>query len=93
MKDAHLTVRLPASLVRALARRAKDTDLARSHLVREAVTAYLAGPRTTARAEVTAAELADRWRTLPRLSAQVAAALGADLTAARDALPAPRTWE
>jgi hypothetical protein len=93
MKDSHLSVRLPASLVRALARRARDAGVARSHVIREAVSAYVSGPPPPPRREVTATELAERWRALPRLTPEEAAALGADMEAAREGLPAPPAWE
>ena len=94
MKDSHLTVRLPAALVRALARRAKDTDIARSHLVREALTAYLSGAAAKAplRRELTANELATHWRQLPRLSPNEAESFGNDVAAAKASLPAPSSW-
>lgn len=94
MKEAHLTLRLPAELARALARRARDAGVAKSYVVREAVTAYLAGLRTATPTTVTAAELAARWRALPHLTPAEASTLGDDLAAARAELPEPRTaWE
>jgi hypothetical protein len=93
MKDSHLSLRLPAALGRALAKRAREAGVARSHLVREAVAGYLTGPRAPARPVVTAAELAERWSALPRLGPEEAAAFGDDLAAARAALPAPPAWE
>jgi hypothetical protein len=95
MKDSHLTLRLPVALVRALVRRAREAGVARSHLVREAVTAYLAGPPASVieRHEVTAADLAGRWRTLPRLEPEEATSFARDLTDARAALPVPPGWE
>lgn len=97
MKDSHLTLRLPVALVRALVRRAREAGVARSHLVREAVTAYLAGPPASASAaprhEVTAADLVGRWRTLPRLEPEEATSFARDLTDARASLPVPPGWE
>lgn len=94
MKDAHLTVRLPAPLARALARRAREADLPRSHLVREAVAGYLAGPQTVAeRRECTATELAMRWRTMPHLTADEAAAFADELHVARTLAPPSIAWE
>lgn len=42
MKDDQLTLRVPAALARALARRAKARDVPKSQLVREALERYLA---------------------------------------------------
>lgn len=42
--DAQLTLRLPADLARRLAARAKATGLKRSHVVREALQAFLQSP-------------------------------------------------
>ncbi|HRP07083.1 MAG TPA: ribbon-helix-helix protein, CopG family [Gemmatimonadales bacterium] len=94
MKDAHLTVRLPAPLARALARRARETDLPRSHLVREAVVGYLAGPQSVAeRRECTAAELAMHWRAMPHLTVDEAAAFAEELNAARTLAPPSIAWD
>jgi hypothetical protein len=93
MKDAHLSLRLPEALVRGIARRARESGLARSHLVREAVAAYLAGPRAPARHDLTAAELAEHWTRLPRLTPEEAAAFADDLAESRAGLPAPPSWE
>lgn len=94
MKDAHITLRLSADVARALGRRARDSGVAKSHLVREAVTFYLGARPTSVCPSVTAAELAERWPTVPRLTPDEATALAADLAAARTALPAPSTaWE
>ena len=92
MKGSHLTLRLPAELVRALTRRAKESGVARSHVVREAVAVYLGGVRPPRAAGVTAAELAKRWPGIPRLTADEAADLSADLAAARAEVPPP-AWE
>ena len=91
MKDSHLTLRLPADLAAALDRRAGERDLARSQLVREAVTAYLAGAGAAAseRPAPSGRELARRWGAVPRLTDDEATAFGADIAAARGALPAP----
>lgn len=94
MKEAHLTLRLPADLARALARRARDAGVAKSHVVREAVTSYLSGLRAAPRPTMTAAEFAERWRTIPRLTPGEASALADDITTARNELPPPPTpWE
>jgi len=94
MKDSHITLRIPAELVRALAGRARESGVAKSHVVREAVTAYLSGLRAPARPAVSASELAARWATLPRLAPTEGAALARDMAAARKALPPPRaSWD
>ena len=90
MKNSHLTLRLPADLARALDRRAGERDTGRSQLVREAVTAYLAGTAApAARPTLSGLELARRWRTLPHLTADEAAALASDIAAGRRRLPPP----
>jgi predicted transcriptional regulator len=91
MKDDYLTLRLPRELARALARWARDRGLPKSHVVREAVTRYLAlsaAPPETTRT-LAASDLAARWSGLPRLSAEEARDLEADLAAARRSLPEP----
>jgi predicted transcriptional regulator len=93
MKEYHLTVRLSAALERALNQRARDTNVPRSQLVREAMTTYLAGSTTPVDRVVTAAELAARWPALPPLARGDAERFGEDLVAARKRLPAPRPWE
>ncbi len=94
--EEHLSLRLPAELARALKRWARARQLPKSALVREAVERYFAPaapPGTTVR-RVTGRDLAARWATLPHLTPEEAAALAADLAAARKALP-PLTaaWE
>lgn len=89
MKDSHVTLRLPAELARALLRRARETGVAKSHLVREAVTTYLRGRPAPVHPKVTAAELAERWPTLPRLSPGEASAFADDVATARTTLPPP----
>ncbi len=42
MKDDQLTLRVPGPLARALARRARERDVPKSQLVREALERYLA---------------------------------------------------
>jgi hypothetical protein len=93
MRDSHLTVRISAELARALDRWARARGLARSHLVREAVAAYLHGAGAPPAPETTASDLAERWGAMPRLTADEARAFGEDLQKARAALPAPRAWD
>jgi hypothetical protein len=91
MKDDYLTLRLPRELARALARWARDRGLPKSHVVREAVTRYLApsaAPAETTRS-LTAADLAARWSGLPRLDPDEARDFEADVAAVRRSLPEP----
>ena len=89
MKDTHLTLRLPLELAREIARRAKARGVPRSQLVREAVARHLDTPQPaeTPVHMLTARDLAIRWGRLPRLTADEAADLGADIEAGRAALP------
>src|ERR1043166_13084 len=97
MKDSHLTLRLSADLARALARNARAQGVSKSQVARDAVARYLAPTSVvTGRtaASVTARELAARWATLPRLVAEEAESLGADIERGRAEPPAaPATWE
>ena len=92
MKDSHVTLRLSPDLARALARCARDRGMSKSHVVREAVATYLRAPPVTPR-RLTAAELAEHWPALPRLTTDEARAFADDLSAARGELPAPDAWE
>jgi len=95
MKDSHLTLRLPAELARALARKARALGLPKSQVAREAVARYLSGwTEDSPPLRVTARALAARWGTLPRLTPDEADSFADDIVAGRDALPAVRTpWE
>ena len=90
MKDAHLTLRLPEDLARTLERAADARGVAKSMVVREAVTEYLAGhgPRAvvpTARAR----DVANLWRAIPPLGAEQGNAFARDIEASRDELAPP----
>ncbi len=90
MKDAHITVRLPAALVEAMDENAAHRDVPRSRLVREAVVAYLTGgPVSHSAVHRTAAEVAAAWRRGPRLNPEEAEAFAADVEAFRRAVPPP----
>jgi len=89
MKDVHLTLRLPADLARALARWTRLHRVPKSHAVREAVARYLA-PSADDPPQLTARQLAVRWRALPRLTPDEAKEFGDDIAAARSALPRVR---
>jgi hypothetical protein len=89
MKEAHLTVRLPADLARALARWAKQHRVPKSHAAREAVARFLGVARDEPGA-ITARELRARWADVPRLDPDEADAMARDITAARAELPAVR---
>ncbi len=96
MKDSHLTLRLPADLARALASFARRRGVPKSQVAREAVARYLAPSNAPpARpAGIPAAVLAERWRSLPRLTPEEAGDFETDLAALRAALPPLRaTWE
>lgn len=96
MKEAHLTLRLPAALARALARWAAARGVPKSQVAREAVVRYLS-PSSGIQPEaggLTARELALRWSGLPRLLPEEADALAEDIAAARGSLPPPHgSWE
>jgi hypothetical protein len=95
MKDAHLTLRLPDALARALARSARARGVPKSLVAREAVARYLV-PTAVRPSEriVLASDLASRWGTLPRLTAAEADDFAAELHRARKALPPPSAaWE
>jgi len=96
MKDSHLTLRIPAELARALARRAKALGIPKSQMAREAVARYLVpatGDETPTR-EVSARAFATRWRAMPRLEPNDAKDFAADIEASRNALPPIRSpWE
>lgn len=89
MAKSHITLRLPADLARALIQKAREAGVAKSHLVREAVSSYLKGRPGASLPRITAAELAERWPTLPRLTPSEADDFAEDVTAARAALPPP----
>jgi hypothetical protein len=93
VKDAHLTLRLPADLGEALDARAAQDRTAKSQVVREAVVRYLAGdvPVRPDQHRVTARALAERWAHLPHLTPEDAAAFAEDLAEARDTLPLPES--
>lgn len=95
MKESHLTLRLPTDLAKALVRKARALGVPKSHMVREAVARYLEPvARTVDVRHVAAKDLAMRWRTLPRLTADEAEGLADDIAAGREALPAVRSaWE
>ncbi len=95
MKDSHLTLRLPAALARLLARSARDRGIPKSQLAREAVGRFLAPvvDESPAAPSLTAADLAHRRRSWPRLAAAEARDLGRDIEAARAGLPPmPEPW-
>lgn len=94
MKDTHLTLRLPAALARALARRARDRGVAKSQLAREAVTRYLELERPSSVPTMTASEFALRWAGLPHLSPEDASTLADDIASGIRALPEARSpWD
>jgi hypothetical protein len=95
MKDAHLTLRLPDELARVLERAAEERGVAKSMLVREAVSQYLAGPQPKpSKPAMTLDEFIRRWETLPRLSPEEADEYARNIEQARAELPPLRDpWE
>lgn len=96
MKDSHLTLRLPAELARALARKARALGVPKSQMAREAVALYLVPATESERSakQLSAKELAARWRSMPRLSPDEAESFARDLETGRDGLPPIRSpWE
>ncbi len=96
MKDAHLTLRLPADLGKALEARAAEDRLPKSQVVREAVVRYLTQdqPAHPEPRQVTARELAARWQALPHLAPEDAAAFGDDIARTSALMPVPESpWE
>lgn len=93
MKDAHLTLRLPADLGEALDARAALDRTAKSQVVREAVVRYLARdvPARPEQRRVTARALAEGWERLPHLTPEDAVDFAEDLTGAGDAMPLPES--
>jgi len=77
---------------RALANWARGRRVPKSQLVREALARYLAPSSATAERapQVTARAFAEQWAALPRLTAEEARDLEADIAAARAALPPVR---
>lgn len=94
MKDAHLTLRLPDDLARALERAAEERGVAKSMLVREAVSRYLAGaPATPPKPAMTLGEFIDRWEARPTLSPEESEEYAAAIEAARaELLPLRDSW-
>lgn len=95
MKPDHLTLRLSRELSKALARWARERGVPKSQLAREAVARYLAPADSAGAAparSVTAAEVANRWALLPRLTPDEASSLASELEAARRSLPDPTPW-
>lgn len=100
MKDAHISLRIPAELDRELEARAARDSLPKSTVVREAMTRYLvpdSAPTPRPSAEQlgpTASSLAERWPSLPHLAPEDAAAFAADVECAvNDLPPAVPPWE
>lgn len=96
MKDAHLTLRLPADLVEALDARAAQDRTAKSQVVRDAVVRYLTQDRPAhpEPRQVTARELAAKWQALPHLTPEDAAAFEADIARTSELMPLPESpWE
>lgn len=93
VKDSHLTLRLPEALGDALEARAAEDRVPKSQVVREAVVRYLAPdhPATAEPRRVTARALAERWRALPHLTPEDAAAFADDIARTDDVMPLPES--
>jgi hypothetical protein len=96
MKNAHVTLRLPAAIARALERNARTEGVPKSQVVREALAHYflpVTSSGATPRA-VTAAELVALWPRLPRLTPDEAGKMADDIADARKKLPLVKPkWE
>lgn len=95
MKDSHLTLRLPEELARALEQAAAARGVAKSSIVREAVSHYLAeAPLKPSRPGMTVDAFIRRWETLPKLSPAEAEAYASDIEVARaELMPLRDSWE
>jgi predicted transcriptional regulator len=95
VKDAHLTLRLPDELARALERAAEERGVAKSMLVREAVSQYLAGgPSKPAKPSMTLEEFIEKWESLPTLTPEEAEEYARNIEQARaELLPLRDPWE
>lgn len=90
MDDAHLSLRLPGDLARALDQVAESRGVGKSKLVREAVVQYLGGGGNRPdEAPLLAGELRKAWDALPHLSVDEATAFDTDMQQARAALAPP----
>jgi Ribbon-helix-helix protein, copG family len=88
MKDALLSVRIPADLAEALDKRAEARGVGRSMMVREAVASYLVSrPAPSPPHPMPVSAFLDAWRQAPRLSDAEAEAYVDDLRDARRTLP------
>ncbi len=95
MKDSHLTLRLPDDLARALERAAEERGVAKSMLVREAVSQYLAGaPATPSKRVMTLDEFIKKWESRPKLTPEESEEYARNIEQARaELLPLRDPWE
>jgi predicted transcriptional regulator len=95
MKNAHLTLRLPKELANALERAAEESGMAKSMLVREAVSQYLAGALpTTPKRVMTLDEFIKQWEARPKLTPDESEAYARNIEQARaELLPLRDPWE
>jgi hypothetical protein len=91
MKDAHLTLRIPASLARTLDKIARVRGVSKSHLVADAIARHVtsATPPSEPARRVSGAEFSSLWPSLPRLAPGDANAFAEDIARARKELPPP----
>ncbi|HUQ18246.1 MAG TPA: CopG family transcriptional regulator [Gemmatimonadaceae bacterium] len=95
MKDSHLTLRLTAAISRALDRLSHERGIPKSQVVREALAMYMVprAPESTP-VTITAAELAEKWNSVPVLDAAEAHDFSEDIKKARRTLPPARpAWK
>lgn len=96
MKGSHLTLRLTATLARALSRWAAARGVPKSQVARDAVAQYLAPKSEGMRGapSFTALDLVQEWAALPRLESDEAESFARDIASARATLPGvPPSWE
>lgn len=86
-KDAYVSLRLPSTLAAELDCAAAERGMPRSSVVREAVSAYLAGPPRPAPRLMPATEFLRIWKTLPHLTPDEAEAFAGDIREARESYP------
>jgi hypothetical protein len=93
MRRSHLTLRLPTDLARSLESAADDRGVAKSLLVREAVSSYLGRDASTFRPPLLARDLAAAWGSLPALAESEREDFASDIERARWSLPPlPDPW-
>jgi predicted transcriptional regulator len=91
---SYLTLRLPATLARSLARLARARGVPKSQVVREAVSQYLLGNDQSPTRIVTGGELAKSWATVPTLTPEEYDDFAKDISDSRSKLrPLKSAWK